>query len=382
MHEKILLVDDQPKNIQVAGTLLSSANFDVEIATDGFKALEWLKDGAFDLVLLDVMMPGMDGFETCRRFKQMAGSEDVPVIFLTAKTDTESIVEGFSAGGVDYLTKPFQEEELLVRVRTHLEMRQMRAKLKDMNKWLQAEVEKKTQELQEMNRTLQNSLTKLETLDGSKDNFLKIISHEIRTPLNGIIGASFLLRSMITTPDQQEFFDMLDISLKRLENFSFAALQITELQAKANNLPRAPETISSLIEEAKLITHIEQQRNFVIETGALPETITVNKVLMVTALVKLLDNAIRFSPQGSKVTIQVSQESGELRIRVVDEGNGFPDSVLLRKFEPFVTGETHVDKNPGLSLPLVKFIIEAHGGRIDLFNNPAGGAVVEFYIPS
>jgi two-component system, sensor histidine kinase and response regulator len=381
MREKILLVDDQPKNIQVAGTLLTTNGFEVEFATDGFKALEWLKDGVFDLVLLDVMMPGMDGFETCRRFKQMHGSEDVPVIFLTAKTDTESIVEGFTAGGVDYLTKPFQGEELLVRVRTHLELKQMRAKLKDVNMWLQSEVDKKTQELQEMNKALQTSLSKLETLDKSKDNFLKIISHEIRTPLNGIIGASFLLRSMITTPDQQEFFDMLDVSLKRLETFSFAALQITELQAKANNLPHSPETISSLIDEAKLITHIGQQRTFVVEAGDLPETIAVNKVLMVTALVKLLDNAIRFSPQGSKVTIQVTPENGELRFRIIDEGSGFPEAVLLRKFEPFITGETHVDKNPGLSLPLVKFIIESHGGRIDLYNNPAGGAVVEFYIP-
>lgn len=382
MREKILLVDDQPKNIQVAGTLLSSAGFEVEFATDGFKALDWLRDGGFDLVLLDVMMPGMDGFETCRRFKQMAGSEDVPVIFLTAKTDTDSIVEGFTAGGVDYLTKPFQGEELLVRVRTHLEMKQMRAKLKDVNKWLQSEVTAKTLELQEMNKELQHTLTKIETLDKSKDNFLKIISHEIRTPLNGIIGASFLLRSMATTPDQEEFFDMLDISLKRLESFSFAALQITELQARSNKLPRTEETIQSLIDEAKLITHIEQQRTLMVESGDFPERIPVNKVLMTTALVKLLDNAIRFSPQGSKVTIGINSDpGGGVRFRISDEGTGFPDEVLLRKFELFVTGETHVDKNPGLSLPLVKFIIESHGGKIDLYNNPTGGAVVEFYIP-
>lgn len=208
------------------------------------------------------------------------------------------------------------------------------------------------------------------------------MSHEIRTPMNAIIGASFLLRSMAKTPDQLEFFDMLDISLKRLESFSYSALQITELQARSNQLPYTQETIPSLIEDAKLITHIDQQRTVVVESGALPKTISVNKVLMVTALVKILDNAIRFSPQGSKVTIGINSDSnGGVRFRISDEGTGFPYEVLLRKFELFLTGETHVDKNPGLSLPLVKFIIESHGGKIDLYNNPSGGAVVEFYIP-
>ena len=200
MAEKILLVDDQPKNIQVAGTLLSANGYEVEAATDGFRALEWLSEESFDLVLLDVMMPGMDGFETCRRLKQLPGGEDIPVIFLTAKSDTDSLVEGFQSGGIDYLAKPFQAEELMVRVKTHLEMKQMRAKLKDVNKWLQTEVSNKTIEITEANQQLKDALLKVESLDKSKDNFLKIISHEIRTPLNGIIGASFLLKSMAVSP--------------------------------------------------------------------------------------------------------------------------------------------------------------------------------------
>ena len=381
MTEKILLVDDQPKNIQVAGTLLAANGYEVEFATDGFKALEWLSEGSFDLVLLDVMMPGMDGFETCKRLKKLPGGMDIPVIFLTAKTDTDSLVEGFESGGIDYLTKPFQAEELMVRVRTHLEMKQLRAKLKDTNKWLQSEVDLKTVQLQDRNLELQNALSKLQTLDSSKNNFLKIISHEIRTPLNGIIGATFLLRQMADTADKKEFFDMFEISIKRLENFSFSALQITELQANTGQVPRQQIGMHELFNEAKNISLIEQHRVFSLESADLNRMLFVNKALFLTALVKLFDNSIRYSPQDSRVTVRVSEQVGGIRFMVMDEGPGFSDEVLLRKFELFVTGETHVDKNPGLSLPLVKFIIEAHGGKIDLYNNPSGGAVVDFTIP-
>lgn len=380
MPEKILLVDDQPKNIQVAGTLLTTNGYEVEFATDGFRALEWLSEECFDLVLLDVMMPGMDGFETCRKLKQLPGGTEIPVIFLTAKSDTDSLVEGFAAGGVDYLAKPFQAEELLVRVRTHLDMKQMRSKLKDVNKWLQAEVSMKTVELMEKNRELQNVLTKVETLDRSKDNFLKIISHEIRTPLNGIIGASFLLKSMISTPEQTEFFNMLDISLKRLESFSFAALQITQLQASDNSFPRQQVEVRELADEARTIALAGQQRQFVLESDDVPP-LNVNKELVVTALVKLLDNSVRYSPADSTITLRVQNSGSGIHFKLTDQGPGFSPEVLLRKFELFVTGETHVDKNPGMSLPLVKFIIEVHGGSIDLYNNPGGGAVVEFHIP-
>jgi len=380
MPEKILLVDDQPKNIQVAGTLLTTNGYEVEFATDGFRALEWLSEESFDLVLLDVMMPGMDGFETCRKLKLLPGGTEIPVIFLTAKSDTDSLVEGFAAGGVDYLAKPFQAEELLVRVRTHLEMKQMRAKLKDVNKWLQAEVSMKTVELMEKNDELQNVLSKVESLDRSKDNFLKIISHEIRTPLNGIIGASFLLKSMITTPEQTEFFNMLDISLKRLESFSFAALQITQLQASDNRFPKQQVEVRELVEEARTIALAGQQRQFVLESDDVPP-INVNKELFVTALVKLLDNSVRYSPADSVITLRVQNAGSGIHFKLTDQGTGFSPEVLLRKFELFVTGETHMDKNPGMSLPLVKFIIEVHGGSIDLYNNPGGGAVVEFFIP-
>ena len=122
----ILIVDDEPKNIQVLGSLLKENGYEVEFALNGEKALNWMGKKSFDLVLLDVMMPGMDGYEVCREIKSDVGIQHTPVIFLTAKTETEDVVRGFEAGGADYITKPFRKLELLARVKVHLDMKRLR----------------------------------------------------------------------------------------------------------------------------------------------------------------------------------------------------------------------------------------------------------------
>lgn len=122
----ILIVDDEPRNIQILGTILKKNGYQVEFATDGRKALDWLNSKNFDLVMLDVMMPGLDGYEVCERIKANTRMMHIPVIFLTAKTETEDIVKGFEAGGTDYITKPFKAAELLARVKTHVEIKTLR----------------------------------------------------------------------------------------------------------------------------------------------------------------------------------------------------------------------------------------------------------------
>nr|WP_320189874.1 response regulator [uncultured Desulfobacter sp.] len=122
----ILIVDDEPKNIQLLGSILKQNGYQVEFATDGEKALDWLNNKNFDLVMLDVMMPGLNGYEVCERIKANKQMMHIPVIFLTAKTETEDIVKGFEVGGTDYITKPFRTPELLARVKTHVEIKTLR----------------------------------------------------------------------------------------------------------------------------------------------------------------------------------------------------------------------------------------------------------------
>lgn len=126
----VLVVDDNPQNLQVLGPMLEKKGYDVAFATSGEQALEFVAGETPDLVLLDIMMPGMDGYEVCQRLKEIKSTASIPVIFLTAKSDTDDVVRGFEAGGVDYVTKPFNSAELLARVKTHLELKNAREEIK------------------------------------------------------------------------------------------------------------------------------------------------------------------------------------------------------------------------------------------------------------
>ncbi len=142
MKAKILIVDDIVQNIQIIGKILTDTNYNISYATDGISALEKVNNINFDLILLDIMMPEMDGFEVCRLLKLNEKSKDIPVIFLTAKTDEESIIEGFLVGGQDYVSKPFQSQELLARIKTHLKLKKQKTKLKKTVKELSTKNEK------------------------------------------------------------------------------------------------------------------------------------------------------------------------------------------------------------------------------------------------
>jgi DNA-binding response OmpR family regulator len=128
-EQSILLVDDVPKNIQLLGSILKQESYDLEYATSGKEALEWLSSKKFDLILLDIMMPEIDGIELCKRIKEDPSTREISVIFLTAKADAQSIINGFEAGAVDYITKPFNIRELLMRVKTHLTIHNQRKQI-------------------------------------------------------------------------------------------------------------------------------------------------------------------------------------------------------------------------------------------------------------
>lgn len=153
----ILVVDDIKKNIQLLGSLLSQERYAVSYATSGTKALEMINTENFDLILLDVMMPEMDGFEVCRRLKQHPDSSEIPILFLTAKSEEKDILEGFELGAVDYLTKPFKGAELLARVKTHLSLRQAVKQLAEKNSLLEQLLEDNRKAMSEI-KTLRGIL--------------------------------------------------------------------------------------------------------------------------------------------------------------------------------------------------------------------------------
>lgn len=374
----ILIVDDTPANIDILVNLLE--DFNKKIATNGKDALEIAFEGEVpDLILLDIMMSEMDGFEVCRKLRENENTVGIPVIFLTAKTRKEDIVQGFEAGGQDYVTKPFDARELMKRIKTQLELKTQRETLKNMNVILEEKVQERTARLQEALSKLDHANKELKGLDTAKNNFLLLISHEIRTPLNGIVGAvDFLKDSLGEDSEFDEFLDIMKVSVDRLENFSTTALLITQLQTDYE-LSKEPVDIDELAEQC-----IATNQQFAKEKGAIVYneivdkglSIMAEKQLVERAVNSIIDNAIKYSEENEFVKLKIYAKGGKTILEVIDKGKGFSQEALDNLFKPFGLGEQHYDENFGLSLKAAKLIIEAHGGEIRVSNHDEGGAMV------
>lgn len=384
-NNTILIVDDTPENIDILAGLLE--DFDKQIAINGEDALETAFEAPHpDLILLDIMMPDMDGYEVCRRLRQDERTKDIPVIFLTAKTEKDDIVRGFEAGGQDYITKPFDARELMERVKTQLELKTQREILKNMNEILEDKIHERTFQLKEAMEKLDKANKSLQGLDTAKNNFLLMISHEIRTPLNGIVGAAYLLKDLMgDNTEFGEFIDMLKTSVDRLEQFSTTALVITQLQADSNAIRPKPHKIGRLIDSCieTLAEYSTSQGVEIIKEQFDPVTeINIEEMLVQRALKSIIQNGIKYSPVNDRVVVNAYTKDDKVIIDVMDNGRGFTEEALNNLFQPFGMGEEHNDKNVGLSLRAAKMIMTAHNGDILIENFPTSGAKVSLVFNS
>lgn len=377
--DRILIVDDNPKNIQVLGSILSDNNFEIEFAQNGQEALDIVATEDFDLILMDIMMPEMDGFEACERIKQMHTKSEIPIIFITARNDNESVTNAFKKGGIDYINKPFNVAELLSRVETHIALKKSKDDLQNINKILEVKVKKRTAELKISNEQLSKAYKELEVIDETKNEFLNLISHEIRTPLNGILGFSNLLRQTIKDDTVEELFEYLDLSCKRLEDFSFRALDITKLRSKGiKTLAIQPINLTEIIHE--VVQSFQKQiekKNLSVDVKIDPTFIFADINYLQKCMDIVISNAVHHSQDMGKVTIHGEQLTDFSLISIKNEGSEFPQKIIEEEITAFTSD--HTELNPGLDLYLCKLIIEAHGGRI-LFVNDAG-AKVEIQFP-
>lgn len=258
-------------------------------------------------------------------------------------------------------------------------MKTARDKLSDVNKWLEKRVEERTADLKQAHAELEKAHQDLRSLDKAKSDFLRMVSHEIRTPLNGIQGFTYLMRDMPQAPEVAAIFDLLELSVKRLERFSMVALLITELEAGNKSIHRDHLSTMELITPviASLDEKIRAKGVRLVFEGDLDRVlITGDKRMLPMCVDSILDNAIHYSEPGGEVTIRSEIRDGILSLSFIDRGCGFSAEVMQNLFKTFTPGEEHIDENVGLDLALAKMIMEAHGGAIQVSNNPDGGACV------
>ncbi len=364
----ILIVDDLPKNLQVLGSTLKDEGYQVEFATTGTQAIEWLREKEFDLVLLDVMMPDMDGFEVCKRVRAGEPNKNVPIIFLTAKTDKDSVIQGYELGAQDYVTKPFDSRELLARAKTHIELKASREELKQMNQVLEKKVEERTQELAEANKKLESYNMELVDMDAAKSEFLNVVSQKIRKPLANIMASVHVLKNKLETKELIDLMNNLDDSVEDLEKFTTIAVRITAFRTKKQKLDIEEIHIRQILEYSYLgaSESIKERQigfNYSMISGEL--FIKGDHDLLMICFQYLLEKMTEASGAGDAIVVAEIKNENEVGCSYLNKGEGF-STELMQEITNLTSSETPIATSAeSWELLLANLILEAHSGRME-----------------
>ncbi|MCP4108419.1 MAG: response regulator [Desulfobacteraceae bacterium] len=363
---KILIVDDNHTNRALLFNYLNNLSFTVLIAENGEAALALVKENLPDIILLDIIMPGIDGFETCRRLKQNNESKDIPVLFVSSLSEHVEKIKGFKVGGLDYITKPFQREEVLARVTTHLKLFKLKKKLEEKNLHLQ-------QEIAERRRAERTA----ESASMAKSEFLANMSHELRTPLNGILGyAQILRKDRNLTESQKSGLDIIKRSGDHLLNLINEILDISKIEVKKMEISRSdfqlPAFLSGISEMIEVQAY-EKGLSFNFEAGYdLPFVVRGDENRLGQVLFNLLGNAVKFTVKGGIIFRVMKLETGNrnrkpiIRFQVEDTGVGIPKDKINDIFSPFkqVGEHTRTIEGTGLGLSISQELVRLMGGDL------------------
>ena len=357
-RQKVLIVDDVTKNIQLVANFLKQAGYDINYAVSGKTALSHIKKEKFDLILLDIMMPEMDGFEVCQKLKADEQSKDIPIIFLTAKTDIDSITKAFQVGGIDYITKPFNKAELLARVKTHLELLQQRRNLKELN--------------------------------ATKDKFFSIIAHDLKSPLNQLLGLSEILQKELESNHADEVKSLAKLMNESARSGRMLLENLLEWsRSQTGTINYSPELIDmAMVTNEVIDLNIQNaiQKNIVMESKVKPGVIAfADENMIKTILRNLISNSIKFTGNGGKIILNAKIDKNLVVCSVADNGIGIKPADLKKLFRidinPNSIGSSK-EKGTGLGLILCKEFVEINGGKIWVESKLGEGSKFKYSIPA
>ncbi len=357
----ILVVDDTVENLRLLASMLGQYGYEVRPVTNGRQALLAVERDPPDLILLDINMPEMNGYEVCARLKQQPSLKDIPVIFLTALGDVTDKVKAFDIGGIDYVTKPFQIEEVSARVATHLALRRA-------------------------SRELAQSYERLGALEKLRDDLVHMVVHDMRSPLTVLVGHLELLRNAaFAAADQDAGNDLraAERAARTLCRMANDLLDVSRLEQRKLPVSHAEVELAQLAAEV-LSTYRALDRGQELEVRGAAR-VSCDADLVRRVLENLIGNALKHSPLGTAVSVDIESRTAGVRVSVADRGPGVPAAARDRIFEKFetLTGPGERRKHSaGLGLAFCKLAIEAHGGRIGVVPNEPQGSVFWFELPT
>ena len=361
---KVLVVDDSEFELQLVDFILQEKNYQTELAGNGTDALIILETLTPDLILLDIMLPDFDGFEVCKKLKAIDKLKDIPVIFFTSLSNIDDIVKGFEAGGVDYVTKPFNTDELLVRIKTHLDLINSKRKI----------------ELQARELSQANAL---------KDKMFSVISHDLRSPVSSIkLALDFISKGLVKPTD--ELFNETIKGLVKTTDEAYILLEnlLGWAKSQSNILTVFPESLDlkSLASSIAGLLKLNSENKKISIENNIPEGITLfaDMQMIQSVLRNLLSNALKFTPENGSIEMNALEMNTEVIISIKDSGVGISEPSLKRIFDqdqPVKTLGTNKESGSGLGLILCKDFVEKNGGRIWVESEKGKGSTFSFTVP-
>jgi len=363
---KILIIDDDRLNIRILASILQNEGFVITEADSGERALELYEEIKPDLVLMDVVLPGIDGFAACRELRARHGDDTAPIIFITAKKESDDIVEGLAAGGVDYLPKPFRRKESLARIRTHLQNRLLSEEQKAL-------------------------VGQLKTANQAKNKLLGMAAHDLRNPLASIRGLAEFLRDGTVgplTPDQLDLANTIFETSQSMLTLLNELLDVATIEAGELKIHKEPYNLTELVEKAVYLNNINAARKNTKIVFSPPDEapiIRMDQAKIRQVMDNLLSNAVKYSPPGATIHVRISGYHPAFTVAVQDQGPGIPENEHNQLFKDFTTlssKPTGGEKATGLGLAICRKIIEAHRGAITATNLPQGGCEFSIMLPA
>ena len=372
----VLVVDDTPENLDLLFKRLDVCGFKVLVAQDGQSAIRQAEYAKPDIILLDVMMPGVDGFETCWQLKTNDGTQDIPVIFMTALTDIDHKMQGFAAGGVDYVTKPVDYREVEARIRAHLTIRHLQQNL-------EAEIiERKIAEDQ-----LRQSAAELQARNEELDAFGHTVAHDLKDPLGVLsLGADVLIADHKAMPEDElhHYLKMLGRNAKKASHIVDELLILATIHKEAISL--GPLDMGSIIAEAwQRLGQISDKKNAEL---ILPDIwpIALGYDPWVEGIwVNYLSNAIKYGGRPARITVGATeQDDGMIRFWVRDNGPGLTKIQQAQLFTPFTRLNKAAASGHGLGLSIVRRIVKRLNGQVGVESQgiPGEGTCFSFTLPA
>ncbi len=365
----ILVVDDDQRNVRLMESILRGSGYQVVKAYNGEEALGAVENGHPDLLLLDVMMPKMSGFELCQTLKGRYKTRLLPIIMVTALNALEDKVQALEYGADDFLSKPINKVELLAKVRSVLRVKALHDEL-ERNR---LEIEAKNQELIRM--------------QGFKESMMQMVVHDLKNPLASIMGNVQLIQmqsvEMVTPTRLKELLQRTQESARQLMRMILNILQIGRIEEQKMPLKLEPLALHSVVQEnVDEMMGLSARDKITLENrvGSDLPTPRADRELVSRVIANLLNNAVKHTPGGGRVTVEARQEQDSVILMVSDNGEGIPEDLQPRIFEKFVAGESDASRrmlyDSGLGLTFCRLAIECQGGRIWLTSKPGEGTTV------